>query len=116
VKLPNYVSETIKRLNPNLFVRRVDSEISEPDPRRALVEDVQAREKSSRCVAYRVVLVAHRKRLVDDDNNVAGCKPLRDAIAETLRIDDGDERIQWEYGQVKTSGTGGVFVIIEKTL
>ena len=32
-------------------------------------------------VGWRVALVAHRRRLLDDDNNVASMKPLRDAVA-----------------------------------
>ncbi len=39
-------------------------------------------------------------RMYDDDNFVAGCKALRDAIAKWLGVDDGDARLRWHYGQL----------------
>lgn len=60
-----------------------------------------------------VHLHAIRRRLLDDDNATAACKPLRDAIAESLGIDDGDSRIRWEYSQSETKGEQGVIVKIE---
>lgn len=65
-------------------------------------------------VVWRVALVAHRRRLLDDDNNVASMKPLRDAVAETLGLDDGDRRVSWECGQVRTDGAEGVAVRVEE--
>jgi len=38
---------------------------------------------------------------------------LRDAVASALRVDDGDERTRWQYGQVETRGETGVVVCIE---
>jgi hypothetical protein len=40
-----------------------------------------------------------QKRL-DDDNLRESFKAVRDAIARIIGIDDGDERIKWEYEQV----------------
>lgn len=115
MRLPNHVSESIKRRNPSLFLGRLDSQVAQPDNWNPLVKDSPAPKKGTSSLVYRVVLVAHRKRLVDSDNNVASLKNLRDCIAETLRIDDGDdERLSWTYGQVKTDGKQGVCVTIEK--
>lgn len=36
---------------------------------------------------------------LDSDNLVESFKAIRDAIAWTMDIDDGDERIKWEYAQ-----------------
>lgn len=60
-----------------------------------------------------VTIVAHIRRRMDDDNLATGCKPLRDAIAGELGVDDGDPNIRWEYGQVETRGRTGVTVKIE---
>lgn len=62
----------------------------------------------------RVTLIAVIRRRLDDDNLAGACKPLRDAIAMTLGIDDGSERLTWEYGQTLTRGSEGVVVRIEK--
>lgn len=50
-----------------------------------------------------VTMLSCRRRLLDDDNLAAGFKPLRDAIAETLGIDDGDPRVRWEPRQIEST-------------
>lgn len=60
-----------------------------------------------------VTIVSFRRRLLDSDNHIAGCKPARDAIARTLGIDDGSEQVRWCYGQVQTDGEQGTIVKIE---
>lgn len=64
-------------------------------------------------VGVRVSLMAERRRLLDKDNNVASFKPLQDAIAKTLAIDDGAAAIDWEYGQKQTNGAEGVIVKVQ---
>ncbi len=65
--------------------------------------------------ARRVVVsfVCFRSRPCDDDNLQFGCKWLRDAIAASLGIDDGDKRFRWQYGQLQTNGPEGVAVTIQ---
>ncbi|HEY6244582.1 MAG TPA: hypothetical protein VIX17_11570 [Pyrinomonadaceae bacterium] len=46
-----------------------------------------------------VTLTRIGPRRIDDDNLAGGCKFCRDAIAHELDIDDGDERIKFEYDQ-----------------
>jgi hypothetical protein len=58
-------------------------------------------------------MVAYRKRLLDDDNLVGSLKPIRDAVAKWLGVDDGDKRVRWECGQVETHGATGVSVKVE---
>lgn len=72
------------------------------------------REKRKGRVGVVVMLIAVRKRDADDDNNIASLKPLRDAIADSLGLDDGDSRIRWEYGQCESRGTEGVMAKIER--
>lgn len=63
----------------------------------------------------RVALIAAIPRRLDPDNLATSMKPLQDAIAGYLGIDDGDEdRITWEYGQTETRGSTGVVVKIER--
>lgn len=40
-------------------------------------------------------------RIMDTDNLAGAMKAVRDGIAEALGIDDGDERITWDYEQRK---------------
>lgn len=50
---------------------------------------------------------------IDDDNLTAGLKPLRDAVAESLGVDDGDPRVEWETEQVQTRASEFVLVRVE---
>ena len=61
-------------------------------------------------VSFTVLLV----REFDDDNLTGSLKPLRDAIAEDIGLNDADRRIKWEYGFQQTKGCPGVLVKIEK--
>lgn len=61
-----------------------------------------------------VSITQFRKRLLDSDNLIFGCKWCRDSIAASLGIDDGDKRLIWEYAQQRTDGSEGVIVKIER--
>ncbi len=41
------------------------------------------------------------RRELDDDNNVAAFKHIRDGVADWLGINDNDKRVRWEYAQAK---------------
>jgi hypothetical protein len=43
---------------------------------------------------------------LDDDNIRAAFKAVRDAIAEFLGVDDGEDRLHWIYQQTKAARTG----------
>ncbi|MEZ5275518.1 MAG: hypothetical protein R3F07_03955 [Opitutaceae bacterium] len=51
---------------------------------------------------------------MDDDNLAHACKPLRDAIADNLGIDDGDRRLRWKYGHVETREEKGTAMRIQR--
>jgi hypothetical protein len=48
-----------------------------------------------------ITLTRIAPRKLDTDNLVSACKGVRDGIADTLGVDDGDERITWKYAQRK---------------
>lgn len=43
-------------------------------------------------------------RKMDIDGNVSSCKGVIDGIADRLKIDDGDERITWQFSQQVSQG------------
>jgi len=60
-----------------------------------------------------VHVIALRRGTVDDDSLPTCSKSLRDAIAFTLGVDDGDKRIRWVYSQGLTTGKPETIVRIE---
>jgi len=60
-----------------------------------------------------VSIIRFGSKELDSDNLAFGCKWLRDAIADSLGIDDGDKRIKWQYGQILTAGPTGSMVTIQ---
>ena len=103
-------SESFKRLNAHLF-RALPPAQPKRDGRRNPTPANAPQARSARSVV--VSLVGHRRRKLDDDNFVGACKHLRDAIAASLGLDDGDPRLRWEYGQHETRGAEGVSVTIQ---
>lgn len=81
----------------------------------ALVRSVQKPAGGTQGMGFRITCIALRKRLLDAHDAVAySFKPLTDAIAESVGLDDADPRISWQYGQQQTKGSEGVIVIIEE--
>lgn len=48
-----------------------------------------------------ITFTRYGKRKLDSDNLAASFKACRDGVADALGIDDGDERLTWEYQQAK---------------
>jgi hypothetical protein len=112
----NNASEAIKRRNPELFgnhLGAVGSGRSERHKVQALDRGGKERRQRKGRVVIVVSLIAFRRRLLDEDSAIFALKPLRDAIAASLGIDDADARIAWQYGQQVTRGESGVIVRIE---
>lgn len=113
--LPENPSESFKRLNPHLYpLDTMAPTKRERRPVAALDKKPRNVKGSTSGVALIVTLIACRHRILDCDNSIAGFKALRDGIARTFGIDDGDPRIRWEYGQQQTNGHPGVIVKIER--
>jgi hypothetical protein len=115
MRYPKHVSESVRRLNPSLFPVGASGPVERK--RRAkstLVKNAQGKQADSPRVLVRCTIIVCRNRVADSDNAIAGgTKALRDAIARWLFVDDADPRIQWEYGQVHTSGEEGCIVKLE---
>jgi hypothetical protein len=110
-------SEDYRRLNPHIFgVRSVQAEKPKHNADKALARTSQKCTPVAQGLAICVSLVVLSRRLMDSDNLSGSCKSLRDAIAASLGIDDGDEAVTWEYGQMRTDGEQGVLVKIQLTL
>ena len=106
-----YGSETFRRLNPHIFgLGGLPSAVAKPERQGQPAPAHGLEAQGARRVV--VSLVCFRRRLCDDDNLVAGCKHLRDAIAASLGLDDGDAKLRWEYSQTRTDGPQGVAVRI----
>ena len=119
-EIPQQVSESVRRLNPHLYpnggvLRQVEVQVPKQAAQKALDGNRPKHKRRKGRQPICVTLVASRRTILDDDNNVGALKPLRDAIARSLMLDDGDARIRWEYGQCESKGTEGVMVRIEFT-
>ncbi len=109
----NHASQAFRRLNPHLFpVGGVPT--PEPQRRGQRLPAPAPRPQTRRQNRLVVSLVIFRQRPCDDDNLSGGCKWLRDAIAASLGLDDGDPRLRFEYHQVITTGRRGVLVKIDR--
>jgi hypothetical protein len=122
-KLP--ISEATRKRNPHLYpaaagMGAVAADRAEPAPLRPLVQGKQERKARKRGVGgrahLRVCIVQFRRRTLDPDAVAAACKPLTDAVATSLGVDDADPRVEWEWSQVKTAGEEGVLVKITEIL
>lgn len=104
-------SEDTKKRNPHLFMGGVERPFTQQNLARALDGKRPKRKGGKGSVV--ISLVRYGRRHMDDDNLAGLFKPLRDAIAASLGVDDGDPRIKWEYGQIETRGHCGTAVRIE---
>ena len=93
-------------------IRPHEAQTVKPTTPKALVRREPIRKGNKSGVVVCVDLIAARRRACDDDGNVAALKWLRDAIAESLGIDDGDSRIKFNCHQILTQGDEGVIVRI----
>ena len=115
------ISAATRKRNPQLYgpvqaanpaLDSMATKIHQPTARPALEQNL-SRGQSSPCRLECVVeIIALRNAVCDADNSRNGYKPLQDAIAASLYIDDGSERIRWEYGQCHTAGPEGTIVRI----
>lgn len=109
MNFPN-ASESFKRLNPHLLGGLPPAQPQRDGQRNPTTSVAPQKSCAGRVV---VCLVGHRRRILDDDNFVGACKHLRDSIAASLGLDDGDPRLRWEYGQHETRAAEGVAVTIQ---
>lgn len=112
MKLPSHASESVKRLNPDLYgLGGLRHPERKPD-KRGEVEDSELAE-SPRGVGFRIVIISLRAKLADvHDNLRQGAKPLVDAICNSLGFaSDSDPRLVWEYHRVAGQPHGTIILI-----
>lgn len=105
--------ERIRRENPDVF-RPLVAQKSKQTASSSLDGRSPQRQGRKNRLVVRVTLITLRRRVCDDDNDAAALKPLRDSIARSIGLDDGDPRIKFEYGSARTEGQSGVMVKIEQ--
>lgn len=113
-KLTDFNERTQAKIRAQLAggasVRPVPPAVAQSDGRQPAPDHGRQSRRPRRLV---VSLIGLRRCILDDDNFNGACKHLRDAIAASLGIDDGDKRIVWQYQQLATKGREGVLVNIE---
>lgn len=116
-KLKRRIEEADAIQNCNRAVGRMVAASPEQPSVQTLVCQEQKPSRSKSRVEIRVVLIAFRRKLLDQHDSLAfSFKPLVDEIAATFGIDDADPRLNWEFHQIKTTGCCGVLVRIETLL
>lgn len=118
-KLP--ISDATRRLNPDLFTpgavgRLAASKHGQPAGalERKAPKKRRRKGRPDEGPGYCITLIGFITRRMDDDNLAHAFKPMRDAIADVLGIDDGSSRLRWQYGQVETRGEQGSIAMIER--
>ena len=108
----NAISDATRKRNPELFGM---GPVSPSKPKRSGRRKSEASNADQARGAFRVVisLIGFRRIPLDDDNFVGACKHIRDAIAASLKLDDGDKRLKWQYQQIQSAGDEGLLVRIE---
>jgi hypothetical protein len=61
-----------------------------------------------------VLLTRYSLRNLDSDNLQSAFKACRDSVAECLGIDDGGERVTWEYAQARVPSGYAIRIAIEE--
>lgn len=90
----------------------VENHQRERHPLSTLVQESNGQHQRKTSVGICITLVSFRHKELDDDNLSTGFKPLRDAIATSLGVDDADKRLLWEVRQVVTKGAEGTQVLM----
>lgn len=111
-RLPNASESFLKANAQSDPVVGLDASKRKQDPVAALDRHAPAQPRRRGRVVVCVTIIAFRHRLLDDDNNSASVKHLRDLVSRSLDTDDGSECIRWEYGQHQTTGAEGTLVRI----
>src|SRR6266480_4675811 len=113
------VSESVKRLNPDLFVDRLRAPVRKRGSSPALERESSRAKAGRKGVAgrdqrvLRISIIGIRRRTLDADNFAGACKQLRDCIASSFNLDDAEKIIDWQYAQQLTHGREGIIVAIE---
>lgn len=110
---PNASQSTIARNSP--IPGRLQDPERKPASLPSLVKGPRIRRSGKNRVAIVISIISLRRRFADEDNvGPAGAKTLRDCIARTIGVDDGDPGIKWEYSVMQTIGPEQTIVKISR--
>jgi hypothetical protein len=112
-KFPNATEDFIA-LNSAAPVGGLVASQLQHNPRPPLGHVAKKQKSGKRGLVAVVTIVKCGPGCADDDNIGTGAKPLRDAIATSLGVDDGDKRLRWQYRGLDSSGPKGTLVIIQR--
>ena len=112
----------VARRNPDLLVGGVAPSKPEPHSGTALGLSASAQARGGTRIrtggrnrpSISVALIVASHRRLDGDNFISGAKPIRDAIARWFGLDDNDDVIEWQYGQIRCSGSEGTIVVVRR--
>ena len=62
-------------------------------------KDIQESDLDDLPITVTLTRVSPNHQRLDDDNLAGALKSIRDGVADWLRIDDKDPRVQWRYAQ-----------------
>jgi hypothetical protein len=98
-----------------LHMGTVGYPIVQPDVSRPLDRKRRARQNGAVELVAIVTIIRVGYKECDDDSLIPGAKALRDSIAASLGVDDGDKRIRWRYSQARVDdGRTGTIVKIDQ--
>lgn len=109
-------SEATKKRNPGLFNVPIGLCPERPESNQRSQSKDSSMEQGEASVCYHIVFTVFRRHLLDDhDNARSALKPLCDLVGQSLGFDDdSDERLTFEYHQLKTKGAIGTLIVISK--
>ena len=68
----------------------------------------------AQCKLYKIIIISYRKRLLDFDNLVGGCKQMIDAMTdEKLIFDDSPEYLEIEFKQYKSKKDNTIIIRVD---
>lgn len=87
---------------------------SQPVSQSALEQGVKRKAADAFCFLIVINIIAIRKRLLDHtDNSKSAAKSLIDEICRAFDIDDGDDNVRINVGQLQTTGKEMTLVTVE---
>lgn len=107
------IKQEPEHFNQAGIVGRLQKQKPKSDTLPPLDYSQKGKSRRERRMVVIVTLVSFRHRLLDSDNCEGSFKGLRDAVARSIGVDDGDKRFRWECRQVETAGKEGTLVTIE---
>ena len=75
------------------------------------IRDAMMQDRSKRLA---ILLTRYSRSKLDTDGVVSAMKHVRDEVAACLGVDDGEERVTWEYAQARVPSGYAIRIAIEE--